>query len=266
VTVDEFSLGLSNAMNADIYTSFLQAKRLGDKRLAVLVDPDKAERDALLRLTDLVETVGVDFIFIGGSTLLRDNFSECVSTIKANCSVPTVLFPGSNKQVDPNADALLLLTLISGRNAEWLINQHVEAAFHIKQSGLEIIPTGYMLIDGGRETSVTYVSQTRPIPATQTEIAAATALAGQQLGLKLIYMDAGSGALKPVSQKMIRAVKSEIDLPLIVGGGIDSAVKATKACDAGSDVIVVGNALEKDPMLLRELVTAVRERSEANKV
>jgi len=253
-------------MTRHVYDSLLEAKRLGGKRFAVLVDPDKAERDALLQLTDLAESVGADFIFIGGSTLLRDNFSECVATVKSNCSVPIVLFPGSNKQVDPNADALLLLSLISGRNAEWLINQHVEAAFAIKHSGLEVIPTGYILIYGGKETSVTYVSQTRPIPSDKSDIAAATALAGQQLGLKLIYMDAGSGALKPVSSKMIKAVKAEVDLPLVVGGGINNEAKARKACAAGADVIVVGNALEKDPLLLHKLASAVHDFAEANRV
>lgn len=245
-------------MDATVYKSLTDSKRLGGKQFAVLVDPDKVDRDSLLRLTELAENVGVDFIFIGGSTLLRDNMAECVSTVKSNCAIPVVLFPGSNKQVDANADALLLLSLISGRNAEWLINQHVEAAFAIKHSGLEVIPTGYILIDGGRETSVTYVSQTRPIPSDKSDIAAATALAGQQLGLKLIYMDAGSGALKPVSPKMIKSVKAEIDLPLVVGGGIDSEAKALKACAAGADVIVVGNALEKDPNLLLVLSKAVR--------
>jgi len=253
-------------MTRNIYEKLIESKRLGGKQFAILIDPDKAERDSLLHLTDLAESVDVDFIFIGGSTLLRDNISECVSTVKSNCSIPIVLFPGSNKQIDANADALLLLSLISGRNAEWLINQHVEAAFHIKQSGLEVIPTGYILIDGGRETSVTYVSQTRPIPSNQTEIAAATALAGQQLGLKLIYMDAGSGALKPVSSKMIKAVKAEIDLPLIVGGGIDSEAKARKACEAGADLIVVGNALEKEPTLLHKLATVVHGFAEVNRV
>ena len=253
-------------MKSTVYNSITHSKRLGGKQLAVLIDPDKAERDDLLRLTDLAEALDVDFIFVGGSTLLSDNISECVSTVKSNCSIPIVLFPGSNKQIDSNADALLLLSLISGRNAEWLINQHVEAAFHIKQSGLEVIPTGYILVDGGRETSVTYVSQTRPIPSNQTEIAAATALAGQQLGLKLIYMDAGSGALKPVSPKMIKAVKAEVDLPLVVGGGIDSDVKARKACEAGADLIVVGNELEKEPTLLHKLATVVHEFAEANKV
>ena len=250
------------SMNAAVYTSLVRAKRLGEKQFAVLVDPEKARRDPLLSLCALAERCGADFIFVGGSTLVKDTMAECVETIKSNCSLPVVLFAGSNKQVHPAADALLLLSLISGRNAEWLINQHVEAAFSLKQSGLEIIPTGYVLIDGGRETSVTYVSQTRPIPSDKSDIAAATALAGVQLGLKVIYMDAGSGALKPVSQKMLRAVAREIEVPLIVGGGIDNETKARKACAAGADVVVVGNALEKEPSLLLRLASAVHERVE----
>ena len=249
-------------MTASVFDAFVSAKRLGEKQFAVLVDPEKATRERLLHVSELAENCGADFVFVGGSTLVKDTMAECVETLKSNCSLPVVLFPGSNKQVHPSADALLLLSLISGRNAEWLINQHVEAAFMLKQSGLEIIPTGYILVDGGRETSVTYVSQTRPIPSDKTDIAAATALAGVQLGLKVIYMDAGSGALKTIPAKMIRAVRREVDAPIIVGGGIDTEVKAQRACAAGADVVVVGNALEKDPTLLARLASAVHERVE----
>jgi putative glycerol-1-phosphate prenyltransferase len=253
-------------MTATIYHALQQARRTGEKKIAVLVDPDKARRDALLHLTDLADGCNVDFIFVGGSLVLHDTWAECIEVIKSNCSIPLVLFPGSNKQIDPRADALLLLSLISGRNAEWLINQHVEAAFTLKQSGLEIIPTGYLLIDGGKETSVTYVSQTRPIPSDKSDIAAATALAGEQLGMKLIYMDAGSGALKPVPSKMIRAVKREVHLPVIVGGGLDTETKARAACAAGADVVVIGNALEKEPKLLRSLSAAVHATADVKTV
>jgi putative glycerol-1-phosphate prenyltransferase len=244
---------------SDIYSSIQAAAFNGDKKLAVLIDPDKVYQPQLDATIDLASSSGVDFIFIGGSLLVRDELEFCVKRVKERCEIPVVLFPGSNKQVSNNADALLLLSLISGRNAEWLIGQHVEAALKLRKSSLEIISTGYILIDGGRETSVTYVSQTKPIPADKTEIAVSTAIAGELLGLKLIFMDAGSGALNPVSPRMIRSVKNNIQLPLIIGGGINTPEKATRACAAGADVIVVGNAIEKDAGLIRSMVDAVHQ-------
>ena len=191
--------------------------------------------------------------------MIRDELEYCVERVKALCNIPAVLFPGSNKQITDKADALLLLSLISGRNPEWLIGQHVEAAIKLKKTSLEIISTGYMLIDGGRETSVTYVSQTKPIPADKTEIAVSTAIAGELLGAKLIFMDAGSGAINPISPRMIRSVKQAIQIPLVIGGGINTPEKANRACAAGADVIVVGNAIEKDAELIRSITEAVHQ-------
>ncbi len=244
---------------ADIYSTIKAAAENGDKKLAVLIDPDKVYQPHLDQTIDLALECHVDYIFIGGSLLVRDELEYCVKRVKERSDIPVVLFPGSNKQVSESADALLLLSLISGRNAEWLIGQHVEAALKLRKSSLEIISTGYILIDGGRETSVTYVSQTKPIPSDKTEIAVSTAIAGELLGLKLIFMDAGSGAINPVSPRMIRSVKNNIQLPLIIGGGINTPEKATRACAAGADVIVVGNAIEKDAELIRSMVDAVHQ-------
>jgi putative glycerol-1-phosphate prenyltransferase len=189
--------------------------------------------------------------------------------LKASTEVPVVLFPGSVYQLDGQADGLLLLSLISGRNPEFLIGHHVTVAGRIKRLGLPTVPTGYLLIDGGRPTSVSYMSGTTPIPADKPPIAAATALAGEQLGLKLIYLDAGSGAQNPIPASVIRAVREEVDLPVVVGGGIRSEQAAREALRAGADLIVVGTALENDPEWLHRLshevhgvpATVVPERS-----
>jgi putative glycerol-1-phosphate prenyltransferase len=173
-----------------------------------------------------------------------------VKLLKQHLDVPVVLYPGHPTHLSPDADALLFLSMISGRNADLLIGSHVVAAPLIKQYGLETIPTGYMLIDGGVQTSVEYISQTRPIPANKTDIAVATALAGEMLGLKLIYMDAGSGAINPVPLKMIADVKKNCTIPLMIGGGIDTPQKLAAAFENGADLVVIGNALEKDPELL----------------
>jgi putative glycerol-1-phosphate prenyltransferase len=167
-----------------------------------------------------------------------------------------VLFPGNSIQIDPSADGLLFLSLISGRNPELLIGQHVVAAPVIKNTRLEVIPTGYLLINSGRTTSVAYISNTMPIPDDKYSLAACTAMAGEMLGLQSIYMDAGSGAEKEISARMIATVRKSINIPLIIGGGINTAHKAIAALEAGADLIVIGNALEKDP----DLVTEVSEK------
>ena len=167
------------------------------------------------------------------------------------------MFPGSPSQISKHADALLYLSLISGRNADLLIGQHVISAPFVKKSGLEIISTGYMVIDGGAPTTVSYISNATPIPADKADIALCTAMAGEMLGKKIIYMDAGSGAKKAISEEMISSVASNIDVPLIVGGGIRDAEKAYLNCKAGADVIVIGNAIEKDPSLIKEMAAAI---------
>lgn len=233
----------------------LQEKHKENKKsIAVLVDPDKAEDSArLLHLINLASENCVDYFFVGGSLVTSTNLSEVVRTIKQNVNIPVVLFPGHSIQVDASADALLFLSLISGRNPELLIGQHVVAAPILKNTRLEVIPTGYMLINSGRITSVAYISNTMPIPDDKYSLAASTALAGQMLGLQTIYLDAGSGAEKEISPRMIATVRKTVTVPLMVGGGINSARKAIAALEAGADLIVVGNALEKDPDLLTEV-------------
>jgi putative glycerol-1-phosphate prenyltransferase len=178
---------------------------------------------------------------------------QVIRQIKTQSSIPVILFPGSNLHIDTSADAIFFLSLISGRNPDFLIGQHVIAAPSLKKSRLEILPTGYILVDSGRQTTVSYISNTMPIPYDKPEIAACTAMAGEMLGLKLIYLDAGSGALKQISSKMIAAVRKSVDVPLIVGGGIRSAEEALEAFEAGADVVVIGNGIEKNPNLLAEV-------------
>lgn len=230
----------------------------GKKSLALLIDPDKGQEEDFKAMAKNAEASGVDYIFIGSSILLNGNFESCMAELSRATQIPLLLFPGNNLQVSNKADALLLLSLISGRNPEMLIGRHVISAPMLKQSGLEIIPTGYMLIDSGAPTSVSYMSGTTPIPHDKTDIAACTAMAGEMLGLQIVYMDAGSGARYPVSPGMIRAVKGAVTCPLIVGGGIRSAEKAIELAEAGADIIVVGNAVEKDPAILKEISGAVR--------
>jgi putative glycerol-1-phosphate prenyltransferase len=224
------------------------------KSIAVLVDPDKAADPArLLHLINLANENCVDFFFVGGSLVTSTNLSDVVKHIKENVTIPVVLFPGNAMQVEASADAILFLSLISGRNPELLIGQHVVAAPILRNTRLEVIPTGYMLVNSGKITSVAYISNTMPIPDDKYSLAASTAMAGQMLGLQVIYMDAGSGAEKEISARMIQAVRKSITIPLIAGGGINSATKAITALEAGADMIVIGNALEKDPDLLTEV-------------
>lgn len=237
-----------------VLKSLQQKHKANKKSIAVLVDPDKAEDPSrLLHLINLASENCVDYFFVGGSLVTSANLSEVVKKIKENVTIPVVLFPGNAIQVDASADALLFLSLISGRNPELLIGQHVVAAPIIRNTRLEVIPTGYMLINSGKITSVAYISNTMPIPDDKYSLAASTALAGQMLGLQTIYIDAGSGAEKEISPRMIASVRKSIAIPLIVGGGISSAQKAITALEAGADMIVVGNALEKDPDLLTEV-------------
>ena len=228
--------------------------KIGKKSIAVLIDPDKVEDPAsLTRLLHLASENCVDFLLVGGSLITTTNLSEVIRQIKEAINIPVILFPGNSMQIDPGADAILFLSLISGRNPDLLIGQHVIAAPILKNNRIEVMPTGYMLINSGRITSVAYISNTTLIPDDKYSLAACTALAGTMLGLQLIYMDAGSGAEKEISPRMISTVRKAIDKPLIVGGGINTTVKAIAALQAGADMIVIGNALEKNPDLLIEI-------------
>ena len=227
------------------------------KQFAVLIDPDKNTAENVVSTALSASEAGVDYLFIGGSLLTENYLTKYIGLIKENCNIPVVIFPGSISQVNPGADAILLLSLISGRNAELLIGKHVIAAPMLRKSGLEILPVGYMLVDSGSLTTALYISNTLPIPHDKDDIAACTAMAGEMLGLKLIYMDSGSGARKPVSPAMISKVKSSIKIPLIVGGGIRDPEQAQQACRAGANVVVIGNAIEKDPSLIQEMAEAI---------
>ncbi len=244
-------------MKSVIYQSLIDKKRQGKKSFAVLIDPDKVDNPMLDELTSLAVAAKVDYLLVGGSLVISNHLDACVQHIKKNCSIPVILFPGSPSQVSKYADALLYLSLISGRNPELLIGQHVVSAPFVRQSGLEIMPTGYIVIDGGAPTTVSYISNALPVPADKNEIAMCTAMAGEMLGMKLIYMDAGSGAKKPITESMIKLVADHIEAPLVIGGGITDPEKAYLDCKAGADVIVVGNAIEKDASLIKEMSDAV---------
>lgn len=228
-------------------------------KLSVLVDPDNQTPDSLMLLSETINNCKVDIILVGGSLLLDNHFEKTISLLRKNTTVPIVLFPGNNYQVSSQADAILLLSLISGRNPEYLIGQHVVAAPLIRESGLEVIPTGYMLIDGGRVSTTSYMTQTVPIPYDKPDIAVATAMAGEMLGLKAIYLEAGSGAHRSISVDMLRAVRSSVSIPIITGGGIRTPEQAEALAAAGSNMIVVGNILEKQPELLMEISLAVHQ-------
>jgi putative glycerol-1-phosphate prenyltransferase len=241
----------------NIYQSLTDRKRQSKKSFAVLIDPDKVNDNSVEELIQLSLDADVDYFLVGGSLVVSTYLDECVQLIKRRCNIPVILFPGSPSQVSKYADALLYLSLISGRNPELLIGQHVVSAPFVKKSGLEIMSTGYMVIDGGAPTTVSYISNASPLPADKNEIAMCTAMAGEMLGMKLIYMDAGSGAKKAISESMIQKVAACIEVPLIVGGGITTAEKAYLNCKAGADVIVVGNAIEKDASLIKEIASAI---------
>lgn len=240
-----------------IYTQITDSKTKGQKLFALLIDPDKITMGKLTSTIEIAEKANVDFIFIGGSLVVTSKLDEIILHIKKETSIPLVIFPGNPSQVSRYADGILYLSLISGRNPDLLIGQHVVSVPMVKESGLEVISTGYMLIDGGEPTSISYISNTTPIPSNKNEIAVCTALAGEMLGMKTIYMDAGSGAKKSITESMIKAVASQIKIPLIVGGGIREPEKAYLNCKAGADMIVVGNAIEKDSRLIIEMASAI---------
>lgn len=225
-------------------------------QIAVLVDPGKLSLQAVEKTARLCKQHQIDYVFVGGSLMLDNSLEACIQTIKSTYSGPVILFPGNTFQVHPLADGILLLSLISGRNADLLIGKHVEAAGMIKAANLEVIPTGYMLISQDQPTAAQYMSQTQPIPRNKPEIAAATALAGEMLGLQVMYLDAGSGASQPVTVDMIEKVKQTIQVPIIVGGGIRSAADAVAAWKAGASIVVIGNALENSPELIEAFAAA----------
>jgi phosphoglycerol geranylgeranyltransferase len=235
---------------------FIRSKQISEERMiALLIDPDNHDAESLENVIHIAGMAGIDFILFGGS-LITESIQEKLALIKANSSVPVFLFPGNLLQLNPQADGILLLSLISGRNPEFLIGNHVVAAPFLKSSGIEVIPTGYILVDTGTLTSVEYMSNTRPIPANKPEIAVATAIAGEMLGNKLIYLEGGSGTSHPIHKRMIAEVKKNITVPLIVGGGIRTAVQAHEIFNAGADILVIGTVAEESPDMIFEIVQA----------
>ncbi len=215
-----------------------------DRKLAILVDPDKHDANSLLDLCAHVDSLQPDVLLIGGSLVYKANIEESAKLIRSNTKVPLVLFPGHFTQLTEHVDAVLLLSLISGRNPDLLIGQHVLAAPRLKRMAAKKISTGYMLIDGGQSTSVSYMSHTQPIPSDKVDIAVCTAQAGELVGMHCIYMDAGSGAKKAVPTEMVKSVAEATDIPLIVGGGLRSLEAIEGMWNAGANLVVIGNALE----------------------
>jgi phosphoglycerol geranylgeranyltransferase len=231
----------------------------GQKSFAVLLDPDNLPLADCPEVIRLCNRHQVDYLLVGGSLVTTDQQSALIRQIKQLTDIPVLLFPSSSLHIDAQADGILLLSLISGRNPDLLIGQLVIGATLLQASGLAILPTGYMLVDSGRQTTASYMSGTTPLPHDKPAIAASTALAGQLLGLQWIYLDGGSGALNPVSPEMIAAVRKTIELPLIVGGGINTVQKASAALAAGADILVVGNHIEKAPQFIGQVAEVVRE-------
>jgi phosphoglycerol geranylgeranyltransferase len=243
---------------SNLYKLQLRKKSSGQKSFAVLLDPDNLPARDCPEVIRLCNRHHVDYLFVGGSLVTKDEQSALIRQLKQLTDIPVLLFPSSSLHIDAQADGILLLSLISGRNPELLIGQHVLAAPLLQASQLTILPTGYMLVESGRQTTASYMSGTTPLPHDKPAIAASTALAGQMLGLQWIYLDGGSGALNPVSPEMIAAVRKVIAVPLIVGGGINTVEKASAALGAGADVIVVGNHIEQAPAFIGEVADVVR--------
>ena len=250
ISAAKISFGAANNLNM-VYNTILSKEK--PHKLAVLIDPDKGGFEAVFNTLNICNKSKVDFIMIGGS-LVSQPIDYFVAEVKKRTNLPVVLFPGSLFQITDNADAILLLSLISGRNPEYLIGNHVLAAPILKRSKLEIIPTGYILVNSGQVTSVQYISNTNPIPSDKADIAVATAMAGEMLGHKLIYLEAGSGAQYSVPIEMIKAVKQSIQIPLIVGGGIRTREQLLSIYDAGADIAVIGNSLENNPERLKDII------------
>lgn len=230
----------------NLYSDIVKAKADNKKLLSILLDPDKIAWDRLSALTAQICASPATHIFVGGSLVLTDRIGELIDAVKEKTDLPVLLFPGNPSQISDRADGILFLSLISGRNPDYLIGHHVKAAKVLKASNLEVISTGYILIDGGCETAVRRISQTQPLPRLNQEIALATAQAGEMLGNKLIYLEAGSGAALPVPDEIIATVAQNTNIPLIVGGGIKTISGIQNAFDHGADMVVIGTAFEND--------------------
>lgn len=221
------------------------------KSIGLLLDPDKAQGESLKKLLKIASDNRADYIFTGGS-LSSAGIDDLIDQIKINCDIPVVLFPGNLLQLNLKADIILFLSLISGRNPEFLIGNHVIAAPFLRNSKEKIVPVGYILIGCGNRTSVEYISQTGAIPCDKTDIVVATALAGEMLGLKMIYLEAGSGADHHIPCEIIKAVKENVSIPVVVGGGLRKESEIEQVFDAGADLVILGNGCEENAALLRQ--------------
>lgn len=241
-----------------IYKGILTKKQA----IAVLIDPEKSQDEERLKeLLDKAVFAHVDYLFIGGSTVTRSQFERTAEFIHSNCPIPLIIFPGSSQQLSPKADAILFLSLVSGRNPDFLIGHHVQSAEELFYMDIEIIPTAYMLIEGGTQSSVAYVSQTTPIPRDKINIVVQTAMAARMQGKKMLYLDAGSGAKMHVPAKMVEQLKI-VGLPIIIGGGVRDTETIQLLHQAGANIVVIGNKLEEDTDLLLDIRNYQRELNE----
>ncbi len=245
-----------------IYQKLLKVKEEKGAGFLVLIDPDRLSTEQIKELGLKSQKAGVDGFLIGSSLLLTNRFDQAVKELKSSVSVPVIIFPGNAYQVSRHADAILFLSLISGRNPQLLIGEQVKAAPLVKDFGVEPIPTGYLIMESGKRTAVLYMSNTQPIPKDKPDIACAHALAGEYLGMKFIFLEAGSGAENPVPDEIIKAVKDFVTIPIIVGGGVKTPEQAKSKVDAGASFVVVGNALEKNlnDSILKEFADAIHWR------
>lgn len=232
---------------SNIYTKIVSANKKKQTQLAVLIDPDKFNPE----LVKLANQCHVHYFFVGGSELITGSIEKTITAIKKLSKIPIIIFPGDEKQLSAKANAVLFLSLLSGRNPDYLIGKHVLAAPFIKQKNLECISTAYILVNGNKTSTTQKVTNTKPLSNTQTIIN--TCIAAELLGFKTIYLEAGSGAKKNINAALIKKVKHNISLPLIVGGGINNLSKAKQAINAGADILVIGNALEKESIWLKQL-------------
>jgi putative glycerol-1-phosphate prenyltransferase len=237
----------------NILATFKEARTNNNKLLAILIDPDKFNDENII---EVINTQQVDFVLVGGSLITHGNLELTIQLLKSKCNKPIIIFPSSASHISENADAIFLLSLISGRNPEYLISQHVQAAPIISKLNIETLSVSYILIDGGNLTSVAYISNTTPIPAEKSDLILATALAGELIGHQLIYLEAGSGAKTNVSDHSIRLIKSQTNNPIVVGGGIRDAQTAKKLWEAGADCLVIGNAAENNLNIIEEIAKA----------
>lgn len=233
-----------------IYKSLIERNR---KKIALLIDPDKCNQVSLEKRIHLAEKHGVSYIFVGGSLLNYYLMDDCIRKIKQQCKLPIIIFPANGMHISPEADAILFMSLISGRNADLLVGNHVHSAPIIRKFGLEAIPTGYMIMESGHITTAQYISNSMPLPRHRPEVSVSTAIAGEMLGLKALYIDAGSGAEYPVPTEIIRAVYQNTSIPLIIGGGLRTPESIQDAFVAGADLVVIGNIVEENPDFLSKI-------------